>query len=55
MCAGADDSRQLRLAVLHQLRQGIGFDSYAFVLTDPETSVGVAPLADFPMVSELPG
>jgi len=40
MCAGADDSRQLRLAVLHQLRRMIGFDSYAFLLTDPETSVG---------------
>ena len=30
------------------------FDAYAWVLTDPETSVGSAPLADVPCRSELP-
>ncbi len=55
MCASAVDARDLRLSVLDELRRLIGFDFYAFVLTDPETSVGIAPLADVPAVSELPG
>ena len=30
------------------------FDAYAWLLTDPETSVGSSPLADAPCLSELP-
>ena len=30
------------------------FDAYAWLLTDPETSVGASPLADAPCLSELP-
>jgi DNA-binding CsgD family transcriptional regulator len=47
-------ARQLREAVLDQLRQVIGFDSYVFVLTDPHTCVGTDPLADVPLLDELP-
>ena len=30
------------------------FDAYAWLLTDPETSVGSSPLADVPCLTELP-
>lgn len=48
------DSRAFRAAVLDRLRKAIGFDWYAWVLTDPETTVGVDPLADVPDLAELP-
>ena len=32
----------------------VAFDAYAWLLTDPETSVGVSPLADAPCLPELP-
>ena len=44
----------LRLAVLEQIRRVVEFDSFAWMLTDPETEVGSAPLADVPCLSELP-
>jgi DNA-binding CsgD family transcriptional regulator len=53
-CAAATDATALRLAVLEELRRAIGFDAYAFVLTDPETEVGVQPLAEIPVVSDVP-
>jgi len=40
--------------VLDELRKAIGFDAYAWLLTDPETTVGCAPLADVPCLPELP-
>jgi DNA-binding CsgD family transcriptional regulator len=54
ICATVDDARTLRLRVLAELRRAVGFDAYAWVLTDPETQVGCAPLADVPCLSELP-
>jgi DNA-binding CsgD family transcriptional regulator len=36
------------------LRQIVPFDAYAWLLTDPETSVGSSPLADVPCLPELP-
>lgn len=56
LCEGAGDSRQLRLRLLDELRATVGFDAYAFLLTDPETSVGSAPIADAPGLGlpELP-
>lgn len=54
LCASAADARELRLAVLGELRRAIGFDAYAWLLTDPETWVGSAPLADVPCLPELP-
>ncbi|MGW0734826.1 helix-turn-helix transcriptional regulator [Streptomyces sp. NPDC002851] len=54
LCETGGDSRTLRLRLLDELRTTIGFDAYAFLLTDPETSVGCAPLADVPCLPELP-
>jgi len=54
ICRDAEDSRTLRLRVLEEIRRAVGFDSYAWLLTDPETSVGSAPLADVPDLAELP-
>ena len=32
----------------------VGFDAYAWLLTDPETKVGTAPLAEVPDLAALP-
>jgi DNA-binding CsgD family transcriptional regulator len=48
------NARTLRLEVLAVLRRAIGFDAYVWLVTDPETSVGSAPLADVPCLPELP-
>lgn len=48
------DDRQLRIDLLAKLRRSVGFDAYAFLLTDPVTEVGSSPLADVPMLSALP-
>ena len=52
--AARSDSRDLRVAVLAELRQAIAFDAYAWLLTDPETRVGTAPLAEIPDLAALP-
>jgi DNA-binding CsgD family transcriptional regulator len=54
ICHQHDDARALRLAVLEELRADVGFDAYSWLLTDPETEVGCAPLADVPCLPELP-
>jgi len=54
ICRGDADARTLRLEVLAALRQAVGFDAYAWLITDPETSVGCAPLADVPCLPRLP-
>ena len=54
MCARASDDRVLRAAVLAELRRVVPFDAYAWLLTDPETCVGAAPLAEFPSPGDLP-
>ena len=48
------DARSLRLAVLDEIRRVVDFDACAWLLTDPETEVGSAPLADVPCLPELP-
>ena len=48
------DSRSYRAEVLAGLREVLGFDWYAWVGTDPETAVGVDPLASVPDLHELP-
>jgi DNA-binding CsgD family transcriptional regulator len=53
-CDEHGDSRSLRLALIDELRGAIGFDAYAWLLTDPETEVGAGPLADVPCLPELP-
>lgn len=54
LCEGNADARTLRIEVLAVLRRVIGFDAYVWLITDPETSVGSAPLADVPCLPELP-
>jgi DNA-binding CsgD family transcriptional regulator len=53
ICDSAGDARTLRLRVLEEVRQVVSFDAYAWLLTDPETSVGSAPLADVPCLPQL--
>ncbi len=48
------DALSLRIAVLEEIRRVAEFDAYAWLLTDPETEVGSAPLADVPCLPELP-
>ena len=48
------DERPLRVALLEEIRRSIAFDWYAWLLTDPETEVGCAPLADVPSLGDLP-
>ncbi len=50
--AGAE--RPLRQEVLEELQLVVGFDAYAWLLTDPTTSVGASPLAAVPWLAELP-
>src|SRR5689334_9701030 len=54
ICRGEADVRTLRLEVLDAIRQAVSFDAYAWLLTDPETSVGSSPLADVPCLPQLP-
>jgi hypothetical protein len=48
------DTISLRLALLDEIHHVVKFDAYAWLLTDPETEVGSAPLADVPCLPELP-
>jgi DNA-binding CsgD family transcriptional regulator len=50
---GADD-RALRAQVLAVVRGFVSFDAYAFLLTDPATTVGCSPLAEVPDLGTLP-
>jgi DNA-binding CsgD family transcriptional regulator len=54
ICAAPLDARTLRLRLLPEIAAAVPFDAYAWVLTDPETAVGCAPLADVPFLGELP-
>jgi DNA-binding NarL/FixJ family response regulator len=48
------DARVLRLVLLGEIRRVAPFEAYAWLLTDPATTVGSAPLADVPCLPELP-
>jgi DNA-binding CsgD family transcriptional regulator len=52
--AAALGDRDLRRQVLAVLREVIDFGPYVWLLTDPATTVGTAPLADVPCIAELP-
>lgn len=54
ICESGGDAMRLRLDLVDEIRRAMGFDAYAFLLTDPQTSVGSAPLADVPCTHELP-
>ena len=44
----------LRVRVLEEIRAVVSFDAFAWLMTDPQTCVGHAPLADVPNVADLP-
>lgn len=48
-----DDDRTLRRNVVEQVRRTVPFDAFAWMLTDPETTVGTAPLAEVPCLDRL--
>jgi DNA-binding CsgD family transcriptional regulator len=50
---GADD-RAYRSQVLDVIQRFVPFDAYAFLLTDPATTVGCSPLAEVPNLATLP-
>lgn len=54
ICESHADARTLRLELLEEMRGVVAFDAHAWLLTDPETSVGSAPLAEVPCLPELP-
>lgn len=54
VCDAHDEERSLRQALLDEIRAVVGFDWYAWLLTDPETEVGAAPLAAVPSLPDLP-
>ena len=54
ICRGGLDPRELRLEALAAIRRAVGFDAYAWLVTDPETTVGSSPLADVPCLPRLP-
>jgi len=54
ICRSDADARPLRLEALAAIRRAVGFDAYAWLITDPETSVGSSPLADVPCLPQLP-
>lgn len=54
LCGSDLDERSLRRHVMEVLRPALGVDAYAWLLTDPATAVGTAPLADVPWFDELP-
>lgn len=54
LCEGNNDERTLRTALVEELRRQVGFDVYVWLLTDPETEVGSAPLANAPSPADLP-
>jgi DNA-binding CsgD family transcriptional regulator len=54
LCERIDDARELRLSLLEELRRLVPFDAFAWLLTDPDSEVGAAPIADVPCLPELP-
>ena len=53
-CRSDADDRGLRVGVLDALRALAPYDAFAWLLTDPETTVGAAPLAQVPCLDRLP-
>ena len=54
ICAQNSDARALQLRIVEEMRRSVAFDAFAFLLTDPVTSVGTSPLADVPCLPDLP-
>jgi DNA-binding CsgD family transcriptional regulator len=55
-CADHAAERPMRIAIADELRRHVSFGSYVWALTDPETEVAIAPLADVPerVMPQLP-
>ncbi|MEX1094233.1 MAG: LuxR C-terminal-related transcriptional regulator [Acidimicrobiia bacterium] len=53
-CRETSNDQVLRTALLGEIRREVPFDWYAWLLTDPETEVGSAPLAEIPSIRDLP-
>jgi hypothetical protein len=53
-CARHADERALRSELIEVMRGAVEFHDYAWLLTDPETAVGSAPLAEVRCLAELP-
>lgn len=51
--AAVDDDRALRRGVLDELEKRVPFDAFAWLLTDPDTTVGTSPLAEVPCLNRL--
>ncbi len=54
LAASGVDDRGLRAQVLDVIQGYVPFDAYAFLLTDPATSVGCSPVAEVPNLATLP-
>ena len=54
VCERDLDERTLRVELVRAFRTAVPFEDYAWLLTDPETTVGSAPLADVRCLPELP-
>jgi DNA-binding CsgD family transcriptional regulator len=54
ICQLGLDARALRRQIIEELREALGFAAHAWLLTDPVTAVGAAPVADVPWMRELP-
>ncbi len=54
ICASGSDTQPLRIQLLEEMRRVVGFDAHAWLMTDPRTAVGAAPLAEVPCLHELP-
>jgi hypothetical protein len=48
ICRGGLDPRELRLQALAAIRRAVGFDAYAWLVTDPETAVDPRRWPTFP-------
>jgi DNA-binding CsgD family transcriptional regulator len=51
-CGEHTDERPLRIALVDDLRQAIPFGAHVWALTDPETGVGISPVAAVPAEAE---
>jgi len=54
ICLSTPDSTRLRIEVLREIGTVIDYDAHVWLVTDPRTAVGSAPLADVPCLPELP-
>ncbi|HEY0518453.1 MAG TPA: hypothetical protein VGC84_03080, partial [Ilumatobacteraceae bacterium] len=48
------DDRQLRIAILAEIGALVRFDVFVWLVTDPDTCVGSAPVANAPSMDDLP-